>query len=199
MSLTAKPARARSRKHALDGHGPIVDRARHALRHVATQFGEVVRTDDTTVRARTSDGIELTLSYAPGNYVFSRVYNLTVEAELPPEAGFPSGIAISHAQHSGPTFTQGKGFRSGRVSLAQLNSACTAQLNTIDVLQASITARGTARVLSITPMGGSYVWVLIPPVFKATTFPQGEPERILQFIRSVRALAAPTTSTPHIS
>ncbi|MBC9937072.1 MULTISPECIES: hypothetical protein [unclassified Leucobacter] len=196
MSLTTRTPRSRERTHALAGRGPIVDRARQALRHVATQFGEIVECDDTTVRARSADGIEVVLSYAPGNYVFSRVYNLTIEAELP-SAGYPAGVTITHKHRSGPRFTQGKDFRSGQLSLAQLNAACAAQLDAIDVLQAGITGAGTTRTLRITPMGGSYVWVLIPPVFKATSFPPGEPDRILQLVRSVRGLAAATVSPTH--
>jgi len=65
-----------------------------------------------------------------------------------------------------------------------LNAVAGPHLAKIDMLKSTL----ADRMLTLTPMGGSYVWVLIPPVFKATAFPPGEPDRILELIRAIRAL-----------
>ena len=217
----------RPKKDALAGNGPIVDRARRALRLVAEQFGEVTRTTQTTVEARTPDGIELTLGYDPGNYVFSRVYNLTIEVALPAGSPAPSGVELSHRERSGAKYVpagSGSGFGSrsgsgsgtgfgsravrgiartgaipstGSPALKRLNEAAGPHLGGIDLHSSTITTKNGKRTLTVTPLGGSYVWVLIPPVFKATAFPPGEPGRILDLIRAIRGLGTdPNPTTP---
>ncbi|MBK0418966.1 hypothetical protein JD276_07950 [Leucobacter sp. CSA1] len=204
------PFRARAeRKHALAGNGPIVDRARRALRLVAEQFGEVTATTQTTVDVRTPDGIELTLSYDPGNYIFSRVYNLAISTTLPDGSAAPSGVAVSHRDRGGARYVPAAGRATGGPArgggaapsggsgaLRRLNEVAGPLLDGIDLHSSTIATTGGGRTLTVTPLGGSYVWVLIPPVFKATAFPQGEPERILELIRAVRGLSAPDPSSP---
>ena len=203
--MTPSPrAAAKQRKHALAGHGPIVDRARQALRHVAGQFGEVTASTDTSVEVRTEDGIELTLSYDPGNYIFSRVYNLTISVDLPTGSPVPAGLELSHRDRAGAKYVaagSGSGSRSapgsGSVApgaLRRLNEAAAAHLNGIDLHSSRTSVRNGRRSLTLTPLGGSFVWVLIPPVFKATAFPKGEPARILDLIRAIRGLAPATAS-----
>ncbi len=172
------------RRHALAGNGPVVDRARQALRMVAEQFGAVTGTGQTEVRVRTADGIELTLSYDPGNYVFSRVYNLTVSTRLPAGSGAPDGVRLVHRGQRGGMFAADRGSAAKTDDIDRLNAVAASHLATVDMLASTV----ADRRLTLTPMGGSYVWVLIPPVFKATAFPPGEPSRLLDLIRAIRAL-----------
>lgn len=177
----------KARRHALAGNGLIVNRARRALHFVAEQFGEITGASQTEVRVRTSDGIELTLSYNPGNYVFSRVYNLTITAALPDDSKAPSAVKVSFKGRDGAHYVRNDGAQDS-AALRSLNDRVRPLLADIDVYASDITKTGGVRRITITPFGGSFVWVLIPPVFKATTFPQGEPERILGLIRAVRSL-----------
>lgn len=181
-----KPGR-RPRRNALAGEGPIVNRARTALKHTAAQFGEVTAADQTTVTVRTTDGIALTLSYDPGNYIFSRVYNLRIVATLPQDTRVPSGIELSFREKGAVQYVQQKVGQSTRPApgprLQAVNRRLGEQLRSIDLIASTV----DGRTLSIVPMGGSFVWVLIPPVFKATAFPAGEVERILGLIRSFRS------------
>lgn len=183
----------RSRRHPLTGNGPIVDRARAALARTAAQFGEVTGTDQTFATARTHDGITLTFSYDPGNYVFSRVYNLTITATLPATSAAPARIELSHRDRRGPRFVGVRGTGPSTESLVGINGALGERLRSIDLVSARIEGSGSradsgagSRTVTLTPMGGSYVWVLIPPVFKATAFPAGEPERIVDLVRALR-------------
>lgn len=200
----------RTRRDALAGDGPIVNRARVALRRTAEQFGAVVGADQTSVTVRTRDGIRLKLGYDPGNYVFSRVYNLRITTVLPEGTEVPPDLELSHRDRSGARFARktgrrgpaGRGAGSGAGPAASapaaaapastprldaLNARVADHLRRIDLLKAEVAGPKSARELSLVPMGGSYVWVLIPPVFKATAFPAGEPDRILDLIRSMRA------------
>lgn len=184
-------ATARPRKHALAGSGPIVDRARRALRFVAEQFGELRRVDLTEVEVRTADGVDLVLSYDPGNYVFSRVYNLTVTAALPDGSLLPEA-RLAHGGRDGARYVRADG--RDTPALQQLNRIAAPHLAGIDVHSSRIASAVGSRTFTVTPLGGSYVWVLIPPVFKATAFPQGEPERILELIRAVRGITGVDSS-----
>lgn len=201
---------ARMRKHPLAGSGPIADRARAALLRTANEFGEVVANDQTSVTARTQDGFDVTLSYEGGNFVFSRVYNLTLSVTLPPESDVPTGLKLSHRARSGPQFVRvssgpgGAGLPGARPAdagssgggpsgggalaarLAALHRSVGDRLRDVDLVAATVSGPRTSRTLTLTPMGGSYVWVLIPPVFKATAFPAGEPERLLDILRALR-------------
>ena len=177
---------SRPRRHPLAGHGPIVDRARAALARTAAEFGEVVRREQTSVTARTSDGTEVTLSYDGGNFVFSRVYNLTVEIALPEASDVPTGLTLSHRERSGPRFVRSGSRSSADPRLDALHAAVGAQLRAVDLVSARVSGPRATRTLTLTPLGGSYVWVLIPPVFKATAFPAGEPERLLEIARTLR-------------
>lgn len=180
-------------KHALAGRGPIVDRARRALQRVAEQFGEVTSTGDTEVHVCTASGIDLTLSYNPGNYVFSRVYNLTVKAHLPESSEVPAGLKLSFARGETKFVTANSAHTSTSKAsevLDRLNARVTSKLNSIDlhsgsVKTASASKKGERKSVTIVPLGGSFVWVLIPPVFHATAFPQGEPERIISLIETL--------------
>ncbi|MFT4232552.1 MAG: hypothetical protein QM606_07245 [Leucobacter sp.] len=188
FASTTAGGRARQRRHPLAGNGPIVDRARRALRRTAEQFGEVRRSDQTTVEVRTPDGIDLVLSYDPGNFIFSRVYAFTVSTRLPASTA-PSGVRLVHrGEQRGGVFVAERGTTPSARSLAQLNAAVAPHLPRIDMVRAKIADEAGGRTLTLSPMGGAFVWVLIPPVFKATAFPQDEPKRILDLIRAVRAL-----------
>ena len=59
-------------------------------------------------------------------------------------------------------------------------------MRAVDLVSARVSGPRATRTLTLTPLGGSYVWVLIPPVFKATAFPAGEPERLLEIARTLR-------------
>lgn len=180
----------RARRHALEGQGLIVNRARAALGRVATQFGEVTRVDHTSVEVRTADGMSLTLSYDPGNYVFSRVYNLTVTATLPAESAVPGDIVLTHRGRGGSRYARKGASGPADRRIDALNAAVSGHLAKIDLLKSETAGPAGARKVTLTPMGGSYVWVLIPPVFKATAFPAGEPERIIDLIRALGAWRA---------
>lgn len=179
--------RTKRRKHPLSGHGPIVDRARQALRFVAAQFGDVQKISQTNVTVRTHDDIEVTLSYAPGNYIFSRVYNLTVAVALPASSAAPTDVKLSHWERGGVRYRSVAGGEPSR-AVRQLNEKAEPLIAGIDLHASTITTEKGVRTLTVTPLGGSYVWVLIPPVFKSTTFPAGEPDRILALIRAIRDL-----------
>lgn len=181
------PTAAKPRRHALAGQGPIVDRARHALRHVAAQFGAITGSTQTSVSVRTHDGIDLTLSYDSGNYIFSRVYNLTIAVDLPAGSTVPAAATLSHRERSGPRYVGAGGDSQG---MHRLNESAAGHLRRIDLHSSTITTRSEVRVLTVTPLGGSFVWVLIPPVFKATAFPQGETERILGLVRAIRGVGS---------
>lgn len=187
----------RERKHPLAGEGPIVDRARRALRFTAEQFGTVLRADRTTVEVRTDDGIDLVLSYDPGNFIFSRVYAFTVSTRLPESALAPSGVKLSHrGTPRGGAFIPDRGATAQPSrDLDRLNDAASPHLARIDLVHARISGSGS-RTLTLSPMGGAFVWVLIPPVFKATAFPPGEPARILDLIRAIRAQAPAASQSP---
>lgn len=175
-------------RHALHGNGPIVDRARQALRRVASEFGEVTATQHTSVSVRTSSGIALQLSYDPGNYVFSRVYNLRVSVTLPEGSPVPSGLKLSHKVEPHLTATA----EPSRAALFEdLNAMLKPHLAAIDTVAVTTSGQGKNRQFTVVPMGGSYVWVLIPPVFKATAFPRGEVQRIINLIHAVLAYQAP--------
>lgn len=185
MNLPQQAKRKRVRRNALSGNGPIVDRARVALKYTAAQFGEVTATDQTSVSVRTADGLDLTLQYDGGNFVFSRVYNLTISARLPISSKVPNDIELSHRDRRGPAFVR-TGHRSQVTpSIGALNASVRDQLGAIDLVSANVSGAAAQRTLTLTPMGGSYVWVLIPPVFKATAFPPGEVDRMLQLMRSL--------------
>lgn len=185
---TSERGTKKSRRHPLTGHGPIVDRARAALKLTAAQFGEVVHSDQTSVRVRAADGFEITLSYEGGNFVFSRVYGLTISAVLPAESSVPGAIELSHRDKRGPRFVPKRAANAPH-ALAALNQTVGDSLRAVDLVSAKVTTNGSSRTLSLTPMGGSFVWVLIPPVFKATAFPAGEPDRLLHIIREMRGFA----------
>lgn len=192
---------AAPRRHALSGNGPIVDRARRALHLVAEQFGEVRRSGQTEVEVRTGDGITLTLSYDPGNYVFSRVYNLTITTDLPAGSDVPAGLRLSHRRRTGAEYVTGRaaGATGEAPKLRALNEVVRSHLAGVDLASSTISARGGRRTLTVTPLGGSFVWVLIPPVFKATAFPPGEPARILDLIRAVRGCQTAARKTTTIT
>ena len=177
----------KTRKHALAGNGPIVDRARAALRRVAEQFGEVSTATQTSVDVRTGDGLELSLSYDPGNYVFSRVYNLTISVALAATSTAPVGVKVSHRGPGGARYVNSGG-EAASEAIVRLNEVACPHIKGIDLHSSTIAAVDSELVLTVTPLGGSYVWVLIPPVYKATSFPEGEPERILDLIRAIRGL-----------
>lgn len=174
------------RKHALAGSGPIVDRARAGLRRVSEQFGEPTRTTDTAVEVTTAEGLDLILSYQPGNYLFSRVYNLTISTVLPTASPVPTDIKVSFRGPNSPRFIPGSGFSQGP-ELDRLNEVVSPQLAEIDLVSSAVVAKGSGNVLSVTPMGGSFVWILIPPVFKATAFPAGETDRIIRLCHTFKS------------
>lgn len=190
---------AAPRRHALSGNGPIVDRARAALHAVAAQFGTVLGSTQTEVAVRTSDGIPLTFSYDPGNYVFSRVYNLTITTALPAGSDLPAGLRLTHRPRHGAEYVAARAVTVDAARLRALNDIARTHLSGIDLSSSTITTRAGRRMLTLTPLGGSFVWVLIPPVFKATAFPPGEPARILDLIRAVRGRRAPADDTTTIT
>lgn len=185
--------RPRPPKHPLAGEGPIVNRARRALQHTAGAFGIVSEISQTEVTVITPDGLTLTLSYDPGNYVFSRVYGFTISASVPADSVAPEGVKLSHrGVPRGGTFVAARGASPSERALAALNVVAETHLATTDLVRASITgSRSTGRTLTLSPMGGAFVWVLIPPVFKATAFPEGEPARLVELVKAVCSLALP--------
>lgn len=188
VAVTGKP---KQRRDPLAGDGPIVNRARAALKHTAAQFGKVIDADQTSVTVRTVDGISLTLRYDGGNYIFSRVYNLKVTVRLPDSSTVPAGLELSHRDKFGPKFVRRTDRAGSSPNLDAMNAIVTPHLRNIDLVSAetSVTGSRSDRVLSLVPMGGAFVWVLIPPVFKATAFPSGEIERILCLIRTLSCWA----------
>lgn len=176
----------KARRDALAGEGPIVNRARAALKHTAAAFGTIIATDQTSVTVRSDDGIQLKLSYNPGNYIFSRVYNLKISTVLPEETQVPGNIELTFREKGSAKLVPKKQGSIPRPAagprLTALNARLAQQLAKIDLLETSVEGRS----LSLVPMGGSFVWVLIPPIFKATAFPAGEVDRLLDLVRSFR-------------
>ncbi|RBP62959.1 hypothetical protein DFO66_11263 [Brevibacterium sanguinis] len=189
-------------RNTLDGDGPIVERARQALALVAGQFGEITDRGRARMRVATADDTELVFEYESGNYIFSRVYNLRITTNLPAGSAVPAGIEVSYRGKDGPGFvTTSTGASTSAMdptALADLNSIVRDHLRGIDLLSAQVVAEAGRRVLHLTPMGGSFVWVLIPPVFKATAFPPGEVDRILSLVRAFHEFtSAETSKGPH--
>lgn len=176
------------RRLALAGQGPIVDRARSALHQIATQFGtpEALGTQSASVRTR--DGLHLELGYEPGNYVFSRVYNLRMSIDLPASSPLVAGTVLQHHHRLTSSYTHPAS--TAQNALQALNTAVGAHLKQVDLLSSRIEPGPDGHLkLELTPLGGSFVWVLIPPIFKATAFPSGEPARLLDLIRAVLSLS----------
>lgn len=187
-----KPKRAR--RDPLAGEGVIVNRARAALKMTAQQFGTVIDTDQTSVTVRTAGGLRLTLRYDGGNYIFSRVYNLRVSMMLPADTLVPAELEISHRGKAGIRYVRSRSSAakpgefqaeaSTSPAINDLNQRLQPLLRGIDVVSGLVQGPRNQRDFSLVPMGGSYVWVLIPPVFKATAFPVGEPERIIDLFQA---------------
>lgn len=189
--LTPKPKR--SRRDPLAREGVIVNRARAALKFTAQQFGTVIDSDQTSVTVRTEDGLRLTLSYDGGNYVFSRVYNLRISTTLPADSLVPTDLEVTHRGKAGIRFARKSAATGASGSLAEATSPAVNELNqrvqpllrSIDIVSGRVTGPKHKREISLVPMGGSFVWVLIPPVFKATAFPSGEPGRIIELLKAL--------------
>lgn len=187
VAPTAKLKRAR--RDPLASEGVIVNRARAALKMTAQQFGTIIDSDQTSVTVRTDGGLRLTLRYDGGNYIFSRVYNLRISTTLPADTLVPADVEITHRGKAGIRFAR---TRSSAVAPEVVPSPAVEELNRrvhpllqgIDVVSGRVTGPKHSREISLVPMGGSYVWVLIPPVFKATAFPAGEPERIIKLLQA---------------
>ncbi|MEU3848063.1 hypothetical protein AB0E44_13890 [Micrococcus terreus] len=153
------------------------------------EFGSIVSTTQTTVDVLTADGMSLTLSFDPGDYIFSRVYNLTITTELRPEVALPE-VKLSHRRSGGSQFVPIEGEHSAGVEM--LNLVAAPHIAQIDIHSPQIQRDENGYRFTVTPLGGAFVWVLIPPVFKATAFPPGEPERILDLIRAVSGIRPAT-------
>jgi hypothetical protein len=164
--------------HPLSKSGPINNRARKNLTAVAAQFGEVIETNASSVRVKTRDHKLLTLSYEQGNFIFSRVYNLTIRYDLPEDSSTPSDIFLKFSGKQ-PHFVQ-KADR--KADLSRLNAAVAEMLQTVDLHSAYVRERHGHKELTVVPLGGAFVWVLIPPVFKNIAFPQGEPKRLMRLV-----------------
>ncbi len=173
--------RSRTLRNPLAGNGLIASRARAALKRTATEFGEVVSSDQVSVTVRTADGTPLRLSYALGNYIFSRVYNLEITVRIPDT--IRAGLSLSFKNRSAPQLVVKKSVDRG---LEDLNQAVESHLAAVDLLATRTGGSAGSRAVTLTPMGGAFVWVLIPPIFKATAFPPGEPEQILDLVRALR-------------
>lgn len=196
--------RRRGRRDPLAGDGPIASRARTGLRRVAAQFGEIVADDRTSVTVRTADGVPLRLGYTLGDYVFSRVYNLTVTARVPDAV--PAGLELSHRGRGGARFVARSAARNSAAQnsavqhgpapaeLERLAAVAGSHLDGIDLVSARTSGADGARTATFTPLGGSFVWVLIPPVFQTTAFPPGEPDRIAALVRELRAFGSPAAA-----
>ena len=189
--LTPKPKRAR--RDPLAREGVIVNRARAALKFTAQQFGTLIDSDQTSVTVRTEDGLRLKLGYDGGNYIFSRVYNLRVSATLPAGTPVPADLEITHRGKAGIRFsrrsatvgTSGASAETASPAVNELNRRVQPLLREIDIVSGRVSGPKHKREISLVPMGGSFVWVLIPPVFKATAFPAGEPGRIIELLKSL--------------
>jgi hypothetical protein len=172
----------------LEKDGPIVSRARASLLRVATEFGQVTAKNGSQVTVRTDNGLTLRLSYEYGNYLFSRVYNLAVSVDLPKGSPIPSGLRLSHRKAEGPRFRSASA--EGTAAAVQLERSIGKELAEIDLASATThTSEGTVR-LTLTPLGGAFVWVLLPPVFKTIAFPAGEIERIESVLSIASAMTA---------
>lgn len=184
------PASKTERRNPLVGRGPIVDRARLGLGRVAEQFGTVTHKNLTHVKVKTDDGMDLTMTFEPGNYIFSRVYNLVVQARLPIAPELPTRMVLSHKTDNGPRFLA-KSASSTSVSsetsaaLKQFNDYLRPHFDSVDLLRSEILVRGDVATITVTPIGGAYVWVFIPPIFHVTAFPEGEPGRIRKLISAI--------------
>lgn len=182
----------------LQGEGPIADRARTALHSVASQFGKVIESTKSTVSVVVSDGTRLDLSYECGNFVFSRVYNLKIVTDLPDSSPAPINLRLSFKHKGEPRFV-GSANAANRSEIDGFNRSISDHLRGIDLAASTVrlTAAGHKR-LTLTPLGGSFVWVLIPPVFKPIAFPPGEIERIVNLIVAVRNPAVNTNKHTEI-
>lgn len=177
------------RKNALAGRGPIVDRARQGLYKIAGQFGTITKKTDTQAFVTTDDGLDLVLAYDMGNYLFSRVYNLTITANVPVDRGLPHNLVLSHKSKEGPFLEPAKGAgmitETSQRNLDAFNKDLLVRLKSIDLLKLDISIKDDASRITVIPIGGSFVWVFIPPIFQPTSFPQGEQKRIIELVRAI--------------
>ncbi|WP_291280255.1 hypothetical protein [Galactobacter sp.] len=174
-------------KNPLESDGPVVNRARASLFSVAKLLGRVRKQGTTSVVVTTDHGLDLTLNYAHNNYLLSRVYNLEISLDLPLD-GLPPGLKLSYAGGQGPRF--GGTSELSRRAAGQLNDVIADDFRGIDILNARTTRHEGGVRLTLTPMGGAFVWVLLPPVFKTIAFPPGEIGRIQDLFRRINRLAA---------
>lgn len=179
---------SRSASPAMRKGGPIADRARVALRTVAEQFGRVEQMTKTAVSVDTGEGFNLNLHYELGNFLFSRVYNLQITSALPDTVSFSRDLSLSYRGSVSPRFI-GKASAVHEEETAKLNDVVRPLLSSIDLASANVDTVGGASKLTLSPLGGSFVWVLIPPIFKVTAFPTGEPARIINLITTIRNIA----------
>lgn len=186
---------SRARVSPLTKEGPIVDRARSALKTTAAKFGAISSVTRTSVTVQGPEGYLLEMSYDLGNFLFSRVYNLTITSVLPVDSRVPDGLQLNFKDRAGPRYVH----RNDRVAdpaIDELNASLGSLLQEIDLAGSAVESDNGTKRLTLSPLGGSFVWVLIPPVFTPTAFPAGEPERILELITTMRSFISTDGTAP---
>lgn len=176
----------------LEKDGPIVTRARASLQRVAAEFGKIKAKNNSQVTVLTEDGITLRLSYEYGNYLFSRVYNLAISVDLPQDTPIPAGLRLSHRGGGRPTFRSVSG--TGTSTAERLVERVGDDLARIDLANAQTRAHQNGVRMTLTPLGGAFVWVLLPPVFKTIAFPAGEIDRINHVLSVATTFSATSNS-----
>lgn len=200
------------------GHavGPLQARAQRSLLTVAKQFGDVASDAvpevgsglSVDVTAAGGDwGDALRLSYGKGDFIFSRVYDLTISGTVQrpsralcgPAAGDGDSrvalpLELSFTRH-GSRLVPSTGAASADSAAAagrsaqRINRRLQPLLREVDLKSLSITDASDGRCrIDLVPLGGAYVWILVPPVSMTVRFPPGEPARLLHIMSTIRAV-----------
>lgn len=187
--------------------GPLHRRARRSLLEVASQFGTVFdeHTDaqdsetntDLAVMVHVTRGRRhgpITLSYGKADYLFSRVYDLKVIG-YGEWGGPPTPLRVKFSRDGGhfevgPRVPPEHAARA-RTMAATLERNFAANLASVDLKSVEIVNAGDGQFkVELVPLGGAYVWLLVPPVSYSVRFPDGEQGRLLELMRGIRDVLA---------
>lgn len=169
--------------------GFIDSRAALALPTIAMEFGTVLSHDGLEVRVKPHAGSldVITLRLTQGNFIWSRVYDLEIEYSSSGrgrnlDVKFTKGKAIIHPRKNASSTEQ--------LHASTAQSALSPLMDAVDLKSMTMRTDGATRTTKITPLGGAYLWILLPPISYWVRFPQGEPARLLSLLEAADSASA---------